>query len=181
MLYTGKRHGSVPTLMRALLVCVALVAAATAASAQRETQARASAPGATNAGAKMSAATSDGDEPPFHEYKGVRIGMSADEARKKLGSPQDKSPQQDFFTFSDKEMVQVFYDAHEKVSALAVTFLGDKSGAPSAQSVFGSTIQADAKGSVYKLERFPKAGYWLSYTRTAGDAPMTVVTIKRIE
>ena len=29
--------------------------------------------------------------------------------------------------------------------------------------------------------RFPKAGYWVSYMRTAGDAPMTIITMQKID
>ncbi|HEX8336560.1 MAG TPA: hypothetical protein VF621_07505, partial [Pyrinomonadaceae bacterium] len=35
------------------------------------------------------------EEPPFREYKGVRLGMSADEARKLLGSPTDRDDRQE--------------------------------------------------------------------------------------
>ena len=43
------------------------------------------------------------EEPPFQEYKGVRIGMSADEARKLLGNPTDKDDKQEVFAISDDE------------------------------------------------------------------------------
>ena len=51
------------------------------------------------------------NEPPFHEYKGVRIGMAADEARKLLGNPTDKDDRQEVFSVSDDESCQVYYDA----------------------------------------------------------------------
>lgn len=123
---------------------------------------------------------STGDEPPFRDYKGVQIGMSADEARKKLGSPQDKSPQQDFYTFSDNESAQVYYDAQQKVSAIAITYMGETKAAPTAQAVFGTTVETNADGSVYKREQYRKAGYWLSYSRTVGDSSMVAVTIQKI-
>jgi len=54
------------------------------------------------------------DEPEnraaFNEFKGVRLGMSADEARKKLGNPRDKGDEQDFYVFNDTQAVQIFYD-----------------------------------------------------------------------
>ncbi len=43
------------------------------------------------------------DEPPFHEYKGVKIGMTADEARKNLGNPTDKGDKQDYYALNDRE------------------------------------------------------------------------------
>src|SRR5215813_12594581 len=50
------------------------------------------------------------NQPAFKEFKGVTIGMPTDEARKKLGSPRDKSPEQDFYMFGDNQAVQVFYE-----------------------------------------------------------------------
>ena len=120
------------------------------------------------------------DEPPFHAYKGVRIGMSAAEARQKLGSAQEKSDAQDFYVFSEKESAQVFYDGARKVSAIAITFLGEESGAPTAKAVLGMEVEAKPDGSVYKLERYPKAGYWVSYSRTGGDTNLVAVTMQKI-
>jgi hypothetical protein len=160
-----------------LLAVASLALAATAASAQKETQA---ARASNAASARQPTSTDAGDVPPFQDYKGVRLGMDAGEVRKKLGNPQDKSDQQDLYLFSDKESAQVFYDASKKVSALAITYLGDVSRAPSAQTVFGTQIEAKADGSVYKMERYPKAGYWLSYSRTGGEEPMVSVTMQKI-
>jgi hypothetical protein len=120
------------------------------------------------------------EEPPFHEYKGVHIGMTAEEARKLLGNPTDKGDKQDFYSFNDKEACQVYYDDAHKVFAVSVTYLGGGS-VPVPKSVLGTDIEAKQDGSLYKLVRFPKAGYWVSYTRTAGDEPMTIIAIQRIQ
>ena len=47
----------------------------------------------------------NGDEaaPAFSDFKGVRIGMTADEARKKLGNPRDKGADQDFYIFNENQ------------------------------------------------------------------------------
>src|SRR5919107_3261610 len=108
------------------------------------------------------------DEPPFSAYKGVRIGMTADEARKLLGSPTEKDDKQDVYSFNENETCQVYYDETKKVSAVSVTYLGGKS-VPTAKAVLGDEADARQDGSLYKLIRFPKAGYWVSYTRTSGD------------
>lgn len=120
------------------------------------------------------------EEPPFHEYKGVRIGMSVEEARKALGNPTDKGDKQDFYSFDEKEACQVYYDDAHKVFAVSVTYVGGKS-APVPKSVIGSDIEAKQDGSLYKLVRFPKAGYWVSYTRTPGEDPMTIIAIQKIQ
>lgn len=129
------------------------------------------------------AVAQDGDtgaksEPVFREYKGVRIGMSADEARQKLGPPQEKGDQQDFYVFSEKEMAQVFY-TEKKVSAIAIMYTGEQSGAPTVTAVLGSAVDPKADGSVYKMIRYPKAGCWVSYSRSAGDSPLVTVTMQK--
>lgn len=119
------------------------------------------------------------EEPPFSAYKGVRIGMTAEEARKLLGNPTEKDDKQDVYSFNDNESCQVYYDATKKVSAVSVTYFGGKS-VPTAKAVLGDEPEARQDGSVYKLIRFPKAGYWVSYTRTSGDSPMTIIAIQKL-
>jgi hypothetical protein len=120
------------------------------------------------------------EEPPFHEYKGVHIGMTADEARKKLGNPTDKDDKQEVYSVNDNETCQVYYDETKKVFAVSVTYLGGKA-IPAAKNILGADAEAKQDGSIYKLVRFPKAGYWVSYTRTPGDSPMTIIAIQKIQ
>jgi hypothetical protein len=117
----------------------------------------------------------------FHDYRGVQLGMTADEVRKKLGDPKDKSDEQDFFIFNETETAQIVYDKMHKVITISADFLtaGDK--VPTAKQVFGGDIEAKADGSMYKMVRFPKAGYWLSYNRTGGTPPLTTVTLQKIQ
>lgn len=117
--------------------------------------------------------------PPFHEYKGVRIGMPADEARKKLGNPADKGDSQDFYAFSDSESAQVFYDAGKKVFAISVIYAGAGSGAPTAKAVLGTEIEAKSDGSMHQRLDFPKANCWVAYSRTSGDSPLVTVTLQK--
>jgi outer membrane protein assembly factor BamE (lipoprotein component of BamABCDE complex) len=121
-----------------------------------------------------------GEQPPFQEYKGVRIGMAAEEARKKLGTPTDKSDAQDFYLVSDKENVQVMYDGAKKVSAIALIYMNAGDKAPAPKAVMGDEIEARADGSLYKMVRYPKAGYWVSYSRTAGNSPIVSVTMQKM-
>jgi hypothetical protein len=119
-------------------------------------------------------------EPPFHEFKGVCIGMSAADARAKLGNPTEKSDALDFYNVSAKQTIQVYYDGG-KVSAIALMFTNAGADVMSAKSVFGSDIEARPDGSMYKMVRYAKAGYFVAYNRTAGDAPMVYVTIQKIK
>ena len=121
------------------------------------------------------------DQPAFVEFKGVRLGMTADEARKKLGSPKDKSAEQDFYVFNDTQAVQVFYDKAGAVTAISIDFMSGANGIPAAKAVLGTEPETRADGSVYKMLRYPKAGYWVSYSRTAGNSPTTTITMQKIE
>jgi hypothetical protein len=130
--------------------------------------------------AQKPAADKTQNEPPFHDYKGVRIGMAAEEARKLLGNPTDKDDKQEVFSVSDEESCQVYYDAAKKVSAVSITYFSNKA-VPNVKSVLGEEPEAKQDGSFTKLIRFPKAGYWVSYTRTSGAAPMTIIAMQKIE
>ena len=131
-------------------------------------------------GAAPQADREKAEEPPFHEYKGVRLGMTAVEARKKLGNPTDKGDKQDYYALNDKESCEVYYDDAKVVYAVKITYLGGDS-IPAPKNVLG--IEADSKqdGSLYKMMRFSKVGYWVSYMRTAGDSPMTLITLQKIQ
>ena len=121
------------------------------------------------------------DDPVFLDYRGIQIGWLADEVRKKLGAPADKSDEQDIFVFNEKELCQVIYDkATRKVTAISVDFTNGASSPITPQQVFGSDIEAKPDGSKYRLVRYPKAGYWVSYNRTAGDTPMITITMTKI-
>ncbi len=122
------------------------------------------------------------EDPVFNEYRGVKIGWLADEVRKKLGSPANKGDEQDFYVFSDsKETAQVLYDkATGKVTAISVDFMNGAREVITPQQVFGADFDGKPDGSKYKLVRYPKAGYWVSYSRTAGDTPIITVTIQQI-
>ncbi|MDQ3805323.1 MAG: hypothetical protein M3416_16025 [Acidobacteriota bacterium] len=121
------------------------------------------------------------DEPPFHEYKGVRIGMAADEARKKLGDPADKGDTQDFYSFSDTETAQIYYDAEKKVFAISVFYLGAGSGVPTPKAVLGTDVEPKDDGSMHQRLDFPKANCWVAYSRTAGADPLVTITLQKRE
>jgi hypothetical protein len=123
------------------------------------------------------------EEPaPFlTEFRGIGIGMTSDEVRKKLGAPSDKGDEQDFFVLNDNETVQVVYDKTHKVMALSFDFSRGARDVPTPKAVFGSDIEAKPDGSMYKMVRYPKAGYWLSYNRTSGAQGMTSVTFQKID
>jgi hypothetical protein len=121
------------------------------------------------------------DSPIFHEYRGIQIGWLADDVRKKLGDPADKGDEQDFYVFGEKETAQILYDkATKKVTAISVDFMNGASDVITPQQVFGQDVESKPDGSKHRLVRYPKAGYWVSYSRTAGDTPLVSVTIQKL-
>lgn len=130
---------------------------------------------------KTAAAAGEDESAMFKEYRGVQLGMTADEVRKKLGDPKDKGDEQDFFVFNETETAQIVYDKTHKVVTISADFLNPSSSVPTAKQVFGADLEAKADGSIYRMVRFPKAGYWLSYNRTGGASPLTTVTLQKIQ
>ena len=122
------------------------------------------------------------DEPSssFNAYRGVQLGMTAEEVRKKLGEPQDKGTEQDFFVFNETETAQIVYDKSQKVVTISADFRTQGPDVLTAKQVFGAEVAPKPDGSVYKLVRFPKAGFWVSFNRTSGASPMTTVTLQKI-
>ena len=137
--------------------------------------------GSTPAQRKSATPTGEDESAMFKEYRGVQLGMAADDVRKKLGAPKDKGDEQDFFVFGDTESAQIVYDATHKVVTISADFLSTGPSVPTAKQVLGSDLEAKADGSVYKMVRFAKAGYWLSYNRTGGASPMTSITLQKIQ
>jgi hypothetical protein len=176
MFTTSLRQDGVRLLLAPALFAVALLCAPPSASAQDsgQTTGDAATPAATVA------TTPTQDEPLYHDYKGVKLGMSADDVRKKLGRPKDAGKEQDFFVFSDRERARVYYDDKGKASAIIVTYIGKSSSAPTPEAILGAALDAKADGSMYRLVQYPKSGYWVAYSRTAGDEPLTMVTMQKM-
>lgn len=110
----------------------------------------------------------------YTDYKGVRIGMTADEVHSRLGKGL-RVDEQEFFVFSDRETAQVAYDAKDRVKVISVDYL-DGVGAPDYRTVVGSDINIKPDGSMYKLIRYERLGFWVSYNRTANSS-IVMVTI----
>ena len=119
-------------------------------------------------------------QPVFKEYRGIKIGMSAAEVRKLVDKLRDKGDKQDFFVLSDTETAQVFYDKEGKVRAISIDYLGKGSDPPMPVEVLGEEIQPKSDGSMYDLKRYPAAGFWIAYNRTAGDDPTVTITMQKV-
>ncbi len=117
--------------------------------------------------------------PAYKDYRGVTIGMSADEVRGKLDRIK-KGEHQDVLVFSEHESAQIYYDDKGKVTAISIDYFGDTSAAPTPDAVLGAALTAKDDGSMYQLNRYPDAGYWVSYNRTAGDKPIITITMQKM-
>ena len=142
----------------------------------------------SNAGAQEEVATArnpsarnaaTANVPVFTDYRGVTMGMTAEEVRAKLDGLK-KGDRHDFLVFSERETAQIYYDDAGKVKAISIDYFGDNSNAPSPGAVLGVGLQAKPDGSMYQLNRYPEAGYWVSYNRTAGDKPIVTITMQKM-
>ena len=122
-------------------------------------------------------------QPVMTEYRGIKIGMTADEVRETL----DKKPQVDdnsgfYYVFSGEESAQIGLDENKKVRLISVMYSGEDAKAPKYEEVFGKDLAATETegGGLYNLVRYPEAGIWVAYNRTAGDDPLVTVTIQKM-
>lgn len=116
-------------------------------------------------------------QPMFSEYKGIRLGMTAQEVRAKLGEPTLKADDQDYYIISETESAQFGYDKTHKVVTISIDYSGP--GAPDYRNVVGPAIDEKENGSLYKLVRYEAQRLWVSYNRTAGTPSIVTITIQK--
>ena len=151
------------------ILVAAVFALSLAANPSAETQ-------GVKANFKSEAAT---QQTSFTAYRGVKLGMSVDETRAKLGTPSIKYSDQDLFVISENETAQIFYDSAQKVVTISIDYLGGI-GAPDYKAVVGVELETTANGSLYKLVRYTSLGFWVSYHRTKSAVPNVTVTLQKI-
>jgi hypothetical protein len=147
------------------LVGFALVAAVPVANSQKPS-------------VRSSAHSPSTKESLYSEYRGVRVGMKAQEVRVKLGEPLQKADDMDLYSFSEKETAQIAYDASHSVTTISVDYLGGV-GAPDYKDVVGSDVEVKADGSIYKVMRYDSLGFWVFYNRGQGENAIVTITIQK--
>ena len=117
------------------------------------------------------------------EIKGVKIGMTADEAIDKLGKPMSRDAAGMYFELSNGQAMQLALDDKKHVATLSMIYNGKKAGAPDFAEVFGKAVEPDENenGTIFKRVRYSDLGIWVAYSRIGDkDNPMTTVTIQKI-
>ena len=114
-------------------------------------------------------------QPLYREYRGVRLGMTAAEARAKLGEPAMKSNEQDFYVFSANETAQIAY-VEQRVKTISTDYTGGV-GAPDYKSVVGEDLLQKPDGSWFRIVFYESERFWVSYNKSASVAPLVTITI----
>ncbi|MEP6944934.1 MAG: hypothetical protein ABJA02_03390 [Acidobacteriota bacterium] len=119
-------------------------------------------------------------EAPFKAYRGVALRMPVAQVTEKLGAPTQRSKAGDYYAISSTESVQITYDADQTVKSVSINFTGDLKTAPTPKEVVGTDIKKDADGIMNKMVSFPKDGFWVSYTRTAGKEATIIISLQKL-
>jgi hypothetical protein len=160
------RHNSSGDLIKSLLLTLALVLLAAGLALTLAQKPRSSAHAPVS------------EQVLYSEYRGVRIGMSTQEVRAKLGDPLQKADDGDFYVFSKDETAQIAYDTAHQVTTVSVDYLGG-SGAPDYKLVVGPEVEVKPDGSIYKAVRYESLGLWVFYNRSAGETPVVTITLQK--
>ena len=128
---------------------------------------------------KVARGHSQVQQPVYREYRGVRLGMTAAEARAKLGEPAMKSDEQDFYVFSANETAQIVYTEH-KVVTISTDYAGGV-GAPDYKNVVGEDLQQKPDGSFFRMVLHDSERFWVSYHKSASVMPVVTITIGKMK
>ncbi|MDX6305040.1 MAG: hypothetical protein QOI77_2009 [Blastocatellia bacterium] len=118
-------------------------------------------------------------QPLYTDYKGVRLGMTAGEARTRLGKAAFSDKDLDYYVISETETVQIAIDAQGKVKAISVDYMNG-TGAPDPKTVVGADLEPRPDGTLYRMVRYESQGFWVSYSRAAGPVVIVTVTIQKM-
>ena len=123
-------------------------------------------------------------KPVLTNFKEIAIGTLAKDVREKLGKAEVEDTDGFFYQISDNEMMQIRLDADKKVRLISVTYTGEHKNAPKYADIFGTDADVatvtKSDGSIYNRVPYPEAGYWVAYSRTAGEKPLVTVTIQKL-
>ncbi|MEO7672632.1 MAG: outer membrane protein assembly factor BamE, partial [Pyrinomonadaceae bacterium] len=106
--------------------------------------------------------------PAISDLKGVSVGMTKAEVKEVLGKPKMSDKTSMNYTFSKTETAQIGFDGKGKARTIAVIYTNGDGTAPSFSDIFGPDVPLveGKNGGVYKLIRYPSAGFYIAYSRT---------------
>jgi len=118
-------------------------------------------------------------QPLYSEYKGVRLGMTAQEVLAKLGNPTFMDKELGYFVFSETETAQIGYDTAGKVKTISVDYLNG-TGAPAPRAIVGAELETRENGTRYKVVYYDNLGFSVWYSVTAGPVIIVSITIQKL-
>lgn len=121
--------------------------------------------------------------PVLKNYPQLKVGVSVADVRQKLGKPRIDDADGLYYEISDDEIMQIRIDAEKNVRLISVTYSNGHASIPKFADIFAADEAEPAAkpdGSIYHLARYPEAGYWIAYSRTAGEKPSVTVTMQKL-
>ncbi len=123
------------------------------------------------------------DAPFVSQLKGISIGMTPDEVVEKLGKPKSSDDAGMLFSLAKNEMAQIGVGPKGKVRTIALIYEDGNDNAPSLNDIFGPGVEPieNENGSIYKMVRYEKEGFWMAFSRSGDKKPLTTVMIRKID
>ena len=121
--------------------------------------------------------------PAIKGLREVTLGMTVEQVKDTLGKPDVEDKTGLFFTPTKTESVQIGLDPKGTVRTIAVIYSEGDKNAPDFEDIFGPKVEKpETKDTVYKMVRYPEAGYWVSFSLSnPGSKPTTRVTMRRLD
>jgi len=117
------------------------------------------------------------------DYKGVKPGSSKDDVHQKLGKPAKADGESsEEYDLGSSNTLDVQYGADNKVRTMVLYFFSNDDKVPKFADVVGDTkIDKKDDGSQTAKMFDSKAKVSITMSRTSGDSPMTVITLRQSE
>ncbi|HZS07637.1 MAG TPA: hypothetical protein VFD58_22570 [Blastocatellia bacterium] len=116
--------------------------------------------------------------PVLHEYRGVRLGLTAEQVRGVMGKASRTGEGMDEFKLGDGDLITVYYDAKGAVRTIELYFT-DAARAPAWTEVVGNAeIQSQPSGSKFARVVVSDENFWVTMYRSKSGT-VTTITISR--
>lgn len=117
----------------------------------------------------------------MNEYRGVKLGLTQEEVRQKLGKPNNSSETDEDYDLGNGNSMQVHYGADKKVDTIVLYFYSNDEKVPKFAEVIGDGKIEKLNDTIEKGKLVDNNGKLsITMVHTGGASPMTVITIKRL-